>query len=465
MARAEEKIMAAAEHSYGTWKAQKGWKNPLFIEDAEGVYLYDKDGKRYLDFSSQLMCVNLGHKNKAIIEAIVKQAEKMPYIAPVFAQEAMESATEALLTVLPKGVDKVFYSTSGTEANEAALMILRQYMAPNYKVISRYHSYHGATVAGMSFTGDPRRWYAEQARYTVQGVCFAPDVYCYRCPFGLTYPSCNVSCVEYYDYMIKEEGNVAAVIVEPVPGTNGRIVPPPEYLPRLRKICDENGVLLVADEVMAGWHRTGPAFAVENWGVIPDILTTAKGCTNAYTPVGLTVTSRKIADYFEEEPLIHGHTYAFHPLCLSAIAPAVAEFKKLMATGLPQRVAPYLEKRLYELEDRHECIGDARGIGHFWAFEIVKNRKTKERFNTKADKFRKPLMTDKIAAEAMKLGLFMQSWYDTIIIAPPLIITEAQVDEGVEILDKALAIADQEVVHTDTPGSRSAEAFNKVWRK
>jgi taurine--2-oxoglutarate transaminase len=262
--------------------------------------------------------------------------------------------------------------------------------------------------------------------------------------------------------MIKEEGNVAAVLVEPVPGTNGRMVPPPEYFPRLRKICDENSVLLFTDEVMSGWYRTGPVWAAQNWNVLPDILTTAKGCTAAYAPVGITVTTRKIADYFEEETLVHGHTYACHPLVLSAIAPSVAEYKKLMATGLPQRVSKYLEKKLYELEDRHECIGDARGIGHFWALEIVKDRKTKEPFNTKADKFRKALMTDKIAAEALKLGLYIVSWYDTLIVAPPLITTEEQVDEGIGLLDKALAIADQEVVHTDIPGSRSAEAFKKA---
>jgi len=461
MTEAKERLEALTKHTYGVWRAQRGWQ-PLFIKDAEGVYLYDENDKRYLDFSSQLMCSNLGHKNKAIIEAIVKQAEKMPYIAPAFAQEATANAVEALLTVMPASLDKFFFSTSGSEANEAALKILRQYMAPNYKVISRYHSYHGTTAAGSSFTGDSRRWYAERTRCTVEGVCFAPDVYCYRCPFGLNYPDCNIQCAEYVDYMIKEEGNVAAVLVEPVVGTNGRIVPPPEYLPRLRKICDENGVLFVADEVMSGWHRTGPVWAVQNWNVIPDILITAKGCTGAYTPVGLTVTTRKIADYFEEETLVHGHTYSFHPLALSAIPPAVAEYKKLMATGLPQRVSKHLEKRLYELEDRHECIGDARGIGHFWALEIVKNRKTKELFNTKADKFRKVLMTDRIAAEAMKLGLYVAPWYDTLVIAPPLIITEEQVDEGIERLDKALAIADREVVHTDTPGTRSAEAFNKA---
>ncbi len=459
MTKAEERVQSLTEHTYGTWRAQKGWKKPLFIKDAEGVYMYDQNDKRYLDFSSQLMCSNLGHKNKVVIEAIVKQAEKMPYIAPGFAQEAAVNAVEALLTVMPKGLDRFFFSTSGTEANEAALKILRQYMAPKYKVISRYHSYHGGTVAGVTFTGDPRRWYAERARCTVEGVRFAPDAYCYRCPFGLSYPDCNIQCAEYVDYMIKEEGNVAAVLVEPVVGTNGRIVPPPEYFPRLRKICDENGVLLVADEVMTGWYRTGPVWAMQNWNVMPDILTTAKGCTGAYAPVGITVTTKKIKDYFEEETMCHGHTYSFHPLVLSAVAPSVAEYKRLMATGLPQRIAGYLEKKLYELEEHHECIGDVRGMGHFWALEIVKNRKTKERFDTKADKFRKVLMPDRIAGEALKRGLYTACWYDTLMIAPPLIITEEQVDEGIGILDKALEIADREVMHTDTPGSRSSGAF------
>jgi taurine--2-oxoglutarate transaminase len=261
--------------------------------------------------------------------------------------------------------------------------------------------------------------------------------------------------------MIKEEGNVAAVFIEPVVGTNGRIVPPPEYLPQLRKVCDENGVLLVADEVMSGWYRTGPTWAIQNWEVKPDILTTAKGCTSAYAPVGITVTTKKIADYFEEETFCHGHTYSFHPLVLSAIPATIAEYKKLTASGLPKKVSKYLEKRLYELGDRHECIGDVRGIGHFWALEIVKNRKTKELFDTKADKFHKLLMTDKIAKEAIKLGLYIAPWYDTLTIAPPLITTKEQVDEGIEVLDKVLKIADREVVHTDIPASKSSEIFDR----
>ena len=271
---------------------------------------------------------------------------------------------------------------------------------------------------------------------------------------------CNIQCARYVDYMIKEEGNVAAVFLEPVVGTNGRIVPPPEYFPLLRKICDDNQVLLVADEVMSGWYRTGPVWAMENWDVLPDILTTAKGCTSAYAPVGLTITTREIADYFEEEIFCHGHTYAFHPLVLSAIPAAVSEYRKLMATGLPRRVSKHLEKRLYELGENHQSIGDIRGIGHFWALEIVKNRETKEPFNTKADKFHRTLVTDKIASEAKKLGLFIGNWYDTLIVAPPLIITEAQVNEGIDVLDKVLKIADQEAVDTTISVSKSSERFN-----
>ncbi len=458
MNETERKVNELAKHSYGTWRRQELWKTPILIKDAEGVYMYDDKDKPYLDFSSQLMCSNLGHKNKAIIEAIIKQAEKMPYIAPGFATEASIAAVDALRSVVPRGLMKFFFSTSGTEANEAALKLVRQYKAPNYKIISRYHSYHGATAAGITFTGDPRRTIAERARCTIQGVRFAPDAYCYRCPFGLKYPDCNIQCARYLDYMIKEEGNVAGIIVEPVVGTNGRIVPPPEYFSIIRQICDENRVMLITDEVMSGWFRTGKAFAIENWNITPDILTTAKGCTAAYTPVGITATSEKIAEFFEQETMDHGHTYAFHPLALSAIPAAVAEYKKLMDTGLPRRVSKYLQKKLYELADQHECIGDVRGIGHFWALEIVKNRETKQPFDVRADKFtHKALMTNRIAGEAMKNGLYFAAWYDTLVIAPPLIITEDQVDEGLNTLGKSLSVADKEAVSTGVPASKTSE--------
>jgi taurine--2-oxoglutarate transaminase len=458
MAAMEDRVKEMAKHTFGTWNWQKNWTAPLLITDAEGVYFYDHKGKPYLDFSSQFVCSNLGHKNPAIMDAIAAQAKKLPYIAPGFTSEAVIEAVEALRTVMPAGIEKFFFSTSGTEANDGATAIARLYQAPSYKIISRYHAFHGATPAGMAFTGDPRRLPMERVRYTIDGVRFAPDCYCYRCPFALTYPECKVQCARYLDYMIKEEGNVAAMIFEPIVGTNGRIVPPPEYFPMVRKICDENGVLLIADEVMTGWYRTGKPFAMNQWDVLPDIMTTAKGCTSAYTPLGITATTRKVADFFEEELFCHGHTYAYHALALSAIPPTIAEYKKLMASGLPDRVAAYLKEKIFALADRHPCVGDVRGIGHFWGYEIVKNRKTKAPFNVKADKFSgKPLMSVKIAGEAMKKGLYLMAWYDNLIIAPPLIITEAQVDQALAILDKALEIADAETEPSDAPVSHSSE--------
>jgi taurine--2-oxoglutarate transaminase len=458
MDNAQNRVKELAKHTFGTWNWQKNWQAPLLIDDAEGIHFTDINGKRYIDFSSQLMCSNLGHKNKAIVNAVQSQAAKLPYVAPGFTTEIAVEAVEALRSILPENLTKLFFSTSGTEANDGALAIVRLSKAPAYKVISRYHSFHGATPAGMAFTGDPRRWFVERVRYTVEGVLFAPDCYCYRCPFDLKYPACKVQCARYLDYMIKEEGNVAAIIVEPVVGTNGRIVPPPEYFPIVRKICDENNVLLIADEVMSGWFRTGTAFAMQNWNVTPDIMTTAKGCTSAYTPVGMTVATQDVADFFQDELFCHGHTYAYHALCLSAIPAAVAEYKKLYDTGLPVKAAAHLKKRLFDLAEKHDCVGDVRGIGHFWGLEIVKNRETKEPFDVKADKFSgKALMTGKIAAAAMAKGLYIVPWYDSLTIAPPLIITEKEIDEALAILDEALKVADAEADKTGVPVSTSSE--------
>lgn len=445
MIDSERDVELITNHTYGTWRAQKQWKKPLYVTRAEGVYFFDEANRRYLDFSSQLMCSNLGFGNKMIVDAICKQAKKLPYVAPGLVCEIKAKVTEALLGAMPQGLDKFFFSPSGTEANEAALKLIRQYMAPKYKIISRYHSYHGATSGSIALTGDPRRWFAEPVT-KMPGVIFAPDAYCYRCSFALEYPGCNIQCAEYIDYMIKEEGNVAAIFVEPVVGTNGIIVPPKEYFPRLRNIADENGVLLVVDEVMSGWYRTGEWFAMNHWNVIPDILTTAKGCTAAYTPVGITATKSEIKEYFEDRYLSHGHTYAMHPLAIAAVPAAIEEYKKLVITGLLKRVSEHLKMRLHELMTHHECIGDVRGIGHFWAIEIVKNRKTKEAFNTKADKASlKPLMVGKISNEALKQGLYILSWYNHFIVAPPLTITKEQIDEGIEVLDEVLKIADEKM--------------------
>lgn len=443
----EEVIEITTRHTYGTWRPQKLWKNPLNIVDAEGVYFFDHTGKRYLDFSSQLVCSNLGHKNKALIEAIHKQLDKLPYISPAFTCDIKAEVTKKLLEIMPKGISKFFYSTSGTEANEAAVKIALIYMTPRgkYKIISRYYSYHGSTAASMSLTGDPRRWFNEP-NYKIPCVIFAPDAYCYRCPFKKVYPDCEIICADYVEYMIKNEANVAALIVEPVVGTNGVLVPPKEYLPRLKEIAIENDVLFIADEVMTGWLRTGEWFAINHWGVEPDILTTAKGSTSAYIPLGITGTSEKVAEYFEENFFAHGHTYEAHPLSLSPVPAVIDELKKLAESGHVKKVSDYLGKRLNELKAEHKSIGDVRGLGLFWGVEIVKNRKTKKPFNTRADKAAlKPLMVDKITEEMMKIGVYALGWINVIIIAPPLIIDKEQIDVGINALDEALKIADQEV--------------------
>ncbi len=445
MIETKRSLELVTDHTYGNWKPRKGWKKPLFIAKAEGARFFDDGGKAYLDFSSQLMCSNLGHGNKAIIGAIREQAERLAYVAPSFTCEAKARAVEALLEVTPQELDQFFFSTSGTEANEAALKIIHQYMEPQrkYKIISRYRSYHGSTSGSIALTGDPRRWFAEPVN-KIPGVIFAPDAYCYRCPLGLEYPGCNIQCAEYVDYMIKEEGNVAAIFIEPVVGTNGIIVPPKEYLPRLREIADEHGVLFVVDEVMSGWYRTGELFAVDHWGVQPDILTAAKGCTGAYAPVGITATTSRIREFFEEQCFSHGHTYTMHPLVVAAIPAAIAEYGKLIATGLPRRASRHLGQGLQQSMERHKCIGDVRGLGHFWAVELVKNRETKEPFNTKADKAAlKPLLADKLAAEMLRRGLYVVSWYNHFVIAPPLVITEEEVDQGLAIFDEVLEIADK----------------------
>lgn len=442
----KEAVRLLTAHTYGTWMAQKAWQEPRFITRAEGTRLYDQNGKSYLDLSSQLMCSNLGHGNRAVVDAICGQARELPYVYPGFACGSKVRAVESLLEVIPRGLDQFFFSTSGTEANEAALKIIRQYMQreQKYKIISRYRSYHGSTAASISLTGDPRRWFAEPVN-TIPGVVFAPDAYCYRCPFQLEYPSCSLQCAEYVDYIIKEEGNVAAIFIEPVVGTNGVIVPPKEYLPRLRQIADENEVLLVVDEVMSGWFRTGKCFATEHWGVIPDILTTAKGCTGAYTPVGITATKTDIRNYFDERYFAHGHTYAMHPLVIAAIPAAIEEYKRLMATGRPQKLSKHLESKLRALMEKHVSVGDVRGLGHFWAVELVKNRHTKEPFNTKADKAAlRPLTVSKLAVMMLDRGVYVAGWYNHFIIAPPLIVTEEECDEALDVFESVLTFADQE---------------------
>lgn len=435
--------------NFGTWRFQKGWM-PMHIADAEGCYITDGNGKKYLDFSSQLMCSNLGHKNQAVIAAIAQQAQELSYAMPGYATEARAELSQLLLEVLPAGLKKFFFTTSGTEANEAAFKIARMVTGKN-KIIARYRSYHGSTSGSIAATGDPRRWAMEPSG-KLPGVIFAPEAFCYRCPLGQTHPTCGIACANYIEHMIVNETDVAAVIVEPIVGTNGVIVPPDEYMPRLRELCTRHNVLLIADEVMSGWGRTGKWFAMEHWGVTPDILVTAKGITSAYVPLGLCATTEKIAAYFDDHYFAHGHTYEAHPMTLK---PAVATIREMQRLGLVERaaeLAPYLGEKLRELKRKHVSIGEVRGKGLFWALDLVKDRKTKEPFATYADKVSgKPLLVDQIAGKCVADGMTVQAWVSHFVIAPPLIVTKEQIDFGVAILDKHLHLADEQCISSEVP--------------
>jgi taurine---2-oxoglutarate transaminase len=446
---AEEKMTAAEiseltrKHNFGTWRFQKSW-NPMTVVDAEGCWFTDGAGKKYLDFSSQLMCVNLGHKNPAVVEAIAEQGRSLAYIMPGYATESRAKLSQMLLDVLPEGLTKFFFTTSGTEANEAAFKIARMYTGKN-KIVARYRSYHGSTAGSIAATGDPRRWAMEPAG-KLHGVVFAPEVNCFRCPMKHTYPECGVACADYIEHMIVNESDVAAVLVEPVVGTNGVLVPPKEYMPKLRDLCTRHGVLLIADEVMSGWGRTGEWFAVNHWGVKPDILVTAKGITTAAVPLGLCATTQKIADYFNDHYFSHGHTYEAHPMTLGPAVATIREMQRMKLVDRSRELGEYVGKKLQALKAKHVSVGDVRGLGLFWAVDLVQDQETKQPLNTMSDKVEgKVLVVDKVAGEMMKNGVTIQAWISHLVVAPPLIVTREEIDLGIAALDAALKIADDHV--------------------
>ncbi len=440
-------IEKVTKHLFGTWRLQRDWASPLNIVGGEGAYLIDSKGRRYLDFSSQLVCVNLGYGNRRIIEAVKRQLDELAYLGPGYATQIRAEAVEALANVLPNKLSKFVFSSSGSEANEDAIKIARAFKYPKYKILARYWSYHGNTAGAISLTGDPRRNVVEM-HTSMGGVVRIPDPYCYRCPFGeMGCDECGRACLEYIDYILRNEGHVAAIFLETITGTNGVIVPPKDFYPRLRKLADEYGVLLIFDEVMSGWGRTGSWFAFEHWGVVPDIMTTAKGATSSYVPIGITAVDVEVADYFSERFLPVGHTFAYHLLAMAAMKAAIEEYKSGGYIENARRVGEYLGKRLRELMDKHPSIGDVRGMGLFWGVELVKNRETKEPFNTREDKIMgRKLMTQKVARKMLEHGVLLpMAWISNFVIAPPLVVTEEDIDLGVEALDKALKIADEAV--------------------
>jgi len=434
-----EIVQMSKEYTFFSWSVQ-AQVNPIPVEKAEGVFFWDTDGKRYYDFSSQLMNTNIGHQHPKVVQAIQEQAAKLCFVHPGNTTEVRARLGKKLAEVTPGNLKKTFFALGGAEANENAIKLARFYTG-RHKILARYRSYHGATHGSIALTGDYRRLAVEPA---MPGVVHFLDPFCYRCPFGQKKETCHRECIRHLEEVIHYEGSdkIAAVIMEGVVGSNGLIVPPDDYWPRVREICDKYGILLISDEVMSGWGRTGKWFAVDNWGVVPDMITTAKGITSGYVPLGAVIVSEPIAKFFDDKYLYAGLTYNGHALALAAALATIEVYEEDHLIENAARVGQYLGRRLEEIKARHPSVGDVRYIGLFSAIELVMNRETKEPFDP-------PVMAE-VGKVLKENGLFTfimakKDMGTIVFVVPPLCITEAQLDEGLALVEKGLEVADRQV--------------------
>ena len=425
-------------HVLRSWAVQN--KNTYEeIVGGEGCWFWNKEGKKYLDFSSQLINTNIGHQHPKVIAAIKEQADKLCYIAPFYASEPRARLAEMIAQHTPGDLNKVLFTLSGAVSNDNAIKIARQYTG-RFKVLARYRSYHGATYGAITLTGDPRRPPVEPG---IPGVVHVFEPYCYRCTFGQSYPGCGLECAEHVrEVMLYEDPkSIAAFFVEPVTGTNGVLVPPPEYLPRIREICDEFGVLLVADEVMTGWGRTGKWFGVDNWNVVPDMITMAKGMTQGYIPLGAVVVSDKIGRFFDDQMLWCGLTYSGHPLACAAGVATVGLYSEENIIENSAKMGEKLKQRLLAMKEKHPAVGDVRSIGLFAAIELVKDRQTKEPLAPWNGP--DPGVMGQISRCMSEKGVYCYPRWNYLFIAPPLSINEEELDLGLNTIDECLDLADR----------------------
>jgi taurine--2-oxoglutarate transaminase len=441
-----EILPISKEHVFWTWSAQAK-VNPIAVKRAKGVYFWDMDDKRYLDFNSMTMCVNIGHGNERVIKAMQEQAAELPYAAPGMATKIRAIASKAVADVTPQGkLSKVLFTLGGADANENAIKLARGY-AKKFKILTRYRSYHGATMGAMAATGDPRRQMWEPL--TMPGVVHFLDPYRYRSTFHRTNP--NISEEEFTrDYLnhleeiILYEGpeTIAAILIESVTGTNGIIIPPQGYMQGVRALCDKYSIVMIADEVMSGFGRTGKMFAIEHWDVVPDIMTMAKGLTSAYAPLGAVAMKPEVASAFDEHVFESGLTYTSHPISLAA---AVANINVMREEKIVEHAAcmgGVLRRMLTDLGEAHPSIGEVRSIGLFGIIELVRDRKTREPMAPWNGSSPEMAALKKYCTDH---GLFLYTHWHTVLIIPPLIIDEEQLQEGMAVLDKALEITDMAV--------------------
>ena len=433
------------EHSFWTWSAQ-GKISPIPVTRAEGVYFWDADGKRYLDFNSMVMNVNIGHGDARVIEAIVQQARELAYAGPPMATKPRAVLGQLLAEITPGDLDKFLFTLGGADANENAIKLARAYTS-RHKILARYRSYHGATSGAMALTGDPRR-VAWEPNLMI-GVVHFLDPYRYRSTFHQRQPELSEAAfaedyLNHLEEIITFEGpqTIAAILIETVTGTNGVIIPPEGYLQGVRTLCDQYGILMIVDEVMSGFGRTGRWFAVDHWGVVPDIMTMAKGLTSGYAPLGTVAMRKEIAEFFNERVYQSGLTYNAHPLSLAA---AIANIQVLHADHLIERaqaMGAVMRHHMIDLGEQHPSVGEVRSIGLFGAIELVRDRRSKEPM-APYDGSSSEMVT--LRKYLLDHGLYLYTHWHTILLLPPLIINEEQLKEGFSILDKALEITDAAV--------------------
>jgi taurine---2-oxoglutarate transaminase len=430
---ADEIVELAKKYTLYDWQAQAK-ATPIAVDHAEGVYFYGADGTRYLDLNSQLMGVNIGHGDRRVIEAITRQGEKLPYVSPFMAFEGRAVLGQRLAELFPGDISKSFFTLGGAEANENAMKIAKAYTG-RQKILARYRSYHGSTSGAMQLTGDPRRWPNEPG---IGGVVHVLDPY-----HG---PDRAVDDVETAIRSLREtielEGpdTIAAFILETVVGTNGILIPPDGYLQGVRDLCDRFGIVMIADEVMCGFGRTGQWFAVDHWGVVPDLITTAKGLTSSYLPLGAVGIRPHIADHFTDNVFWGGLTYNSHPMSVAAAIAVIDVMESDDLVGNARRMGEVLRKHHERMAERHPSVGLHRNIGLFGVLELVKSRETMEPLSP----FNQTNATMGLVNRfLLDNGVFTMIRWNHLMTNPPLCITEEQLTEAFDVVDKALEIADQ----------------------
>lgn len=439
-AEKDEILKNNMEYTLFSWSKQRGI-DPLMIERAEGIYLYDYDGNRYMDFSSGLVNVNVGHGRQRVTDAVVRQMQQVAYVTPSCATKVRGELGKKIAEISPGDLKRTLFTLCGATSIENAIKLARIYTG-RYKIIGRYRAYHGSTYGAMSASGDPRKFSndAQQAPNFIQ----VEDPYCYRCPWNKKPESCNRECVAHLERIVEFEGpeNIAAIIMEGESGTSGCIKYPADYLPRVRQLCDKYGILLIADEVMSGLGRTGKWFGVDNYNVVPDMIATAKGLTAAYLPLGALIVTEKIASYFDDKVLMLGLTYSAHATVCAAALEVLKIYEEENLIENARIMGAYLESCVEELKKIHPSIGDFRNTGLLGCFELVKNRESKEPMAPYNAKPSEMGIMNAIGTALRNMGMYAFIRWNWLFIAPPLCITKEQLDEGLAIMSEALKIAD-----------------------